>query len=230
MNQVLEYITQNYTLFLVGAIVILLAVIGYYADKTNFGQRKSNENEDNKDLKKIEDADFEEPKESVIPETLLEEDNKEQLEYETKKSEEIQNKELNDIESTNDDVLTHVPQLNKEDNNVYDNLIVPEQSMVVDDKQDNKLFDTNLVLDNKVVTEKNDTSLLNEEVFNRFNEEFNSILPEKEFINTDLLSDIADLELDKTQKIDLGSVPDLDDIQLPKIKQLTSDDEDIWKF
>ena len=202
MNQVLEYITQNYTLFLVGAIVILLAVIGYYADKTNFGQRKSNENEDNK----------------------------EQLESETKKSEENQNKELNDIESTNDDVLMQFPELNKEDNNVYDNLIDTEQSMVVDDKKDNKLFDTSLVLDNEVALEENDTSLLNEEVFNRFNEEFNSILPEKEFINTDLLSDIEDLELDKTQKIDLGSVPDLDDIQLPKIKQLTSDDEDIWKF
>jgi hypothetical protein len=40
MNLIIEYITTNYIWFLFGAIIILLAIIGSYADKTNFGQNK----------------------------------------------------------------------------------------------------------------------------------------------------------------------------------------------
>ena len=40
MDLVIEYIITNYIWFLFGAIVILLAIIGSYADKTNFGQNK----------------------------------------------------------------------------------------------------------------------------------------------------------------------------------------------
>ena len=44
------------------------------------------------------------------------------------------------------------------------------------------------------------------------------ILPKKELITSDLLNDIDDLELDKTQKLNLNDIPNLDDIELPKIK------------
>lgn len=40
MTEIIEYVTQNYIWFLGGMIVILLAIIGSYADKTNFGQKK----------------------------------------------------------------------------------------------------------------------------------------------------------------------------------------------
>ena len=53
MTQMLEYIMQNYALFLGGAILILLAIIGYYADKTNFGQGKNVQNKE--DSEKITD-------------------------------------------------------------------------------------------------------------------------------------------------------------------------------
>lgn len=43
MRAILEYITMNYTWFLGTAIIILLAIIGSYADKTNFGQGKTKE-------------------------------------------------------------------------------------------------------------------------------------------------------------------------------------------
>ena len=43
MQTILEYIMLNYTWILAGSIIILLAVIGYYADKTNFGQGKTKE-------------------------------------------------------------------------------------------------------------------------------------------------------------------------------------------
>lgn len=41
MTEIIEYITLNYVWFLGGLILILLAIIGSYADKTNFGQPKS---------------------------------------------------------------------------------------------------------------------------------------------------------------------------------------------
>jgi len=72
--------------------------------------------------------------------------------------------------------------------------------------------------------------LLTEEEVNKFNDEFESLVPKKELINTDLLSDIDILELDKTQKFDLSAMPDLDDIELPKIKNIVEEEQDIWKF
>ena len=45
-----------------------------------------------------------------------------------------------------------------------------------------------------------------------------------------MLEDIDELELGKTRKIDLNLVPDLDDIDLPKIKKLVDDEQDVWKF
>ena len=46
MSTIIEYIVSNYTWFLIGAIIILLAIIGSYADKTNFGQGKHNNCDD----------------------------------------------------------------------------------------------------------------------------------------------------------------------------------------
>ena len=52
--QVLEFLSSNYLWFLVGAIVILLAIIGYVADKTNFGQGKNDESNKKKiDLERL---------------------------------------------------------------------------------------------------------------------------------------------------------------------------------
>ena len=53
MKTFLEYIMLNYTWFLGGAIIILLAIIGSYADKTNFGQGKSKE-DDSEKLRELE--------------------------------------------------------------------------------------------------------------------------------------------------------------------------------
>ena len=47
MQSIMEYILANYAWILFFSIIILLAIIGYYADKTNFGQGKVNQNIDN---------------------------------------------------------------------------------------------------------------------------------------------------------------------------------------
>ena len=65
--------------------------------------------------------------------------------------------------------------------------------------------------------------------YDKLNKEVKDLLPKKEVIDDDMLSDINNLSLDKTQKYNFGDIPDLDDVDLPKIKK-TDDEEDIWKF
>jgi len=65
--------------------------------------------------------------------------------------------------------------------------------------------------------------------YDKLNKEVKELLPKKEVIDDDMLSDINNLSLDKTQKYNFGDIPDLDDVDLPKIKK-PDEDEDIWKF
>lgn len=245
MGQVLEYITQNYTLFLAVAILILLAVIGYYADKTNFGQEKNSNNKekDNSDKLKnrekidslgIANGENNDKKQSIndmtreVPQDSI--DNSMLVEEKVQKT-----KESSNIENTADATLAesqNIETSNKSrnvellQNNSIGQVNLNDKADLISDKKINDISKLNNV---KLET-KQSSVLLNEEAFNKFNDEFNSILPKKELINTDLLSDIDDLELDKTQKLNLNDIPDLANIELPKIKQLASEDEDIWKF
>lgn len=65
--------------------------------------------------------------------------------------------------------------------------------------------------------------------YNSLNKEVSSVLSKKDLIDDDLLSDIEHLSLDKTQRYNFGDIPDLDDVELPKIKK-EEEPEDIWKF
>ena len=171
METVLEYILLNYTWFLVGAIIILLAIIGYYAEKTNFGQGETEEKNNNDNLN--------------IQDSVLEEGITNKIQ---------QNNSINEIN----------PETKKE---VVEQ--VTTDAPIVNDNSRDEVFEKN---------------------FENFDKEFNEILPQKEIIDDELLDEIESLSLDKTQKIDLRDIPDLDDVELPKIKNLKSENEDIWKF
>ena len=69
-----------------------------------------------------------------------------------------------------------------------------------------------------------------EEKYAKFDKAFDALLPKKGFDDGDLLDEIESISLDRTQKIDITEIPDLDDVDLPKIKSLDPVDEDIWKF
>lgn len=225
MTQVLEYILANYTWFLVGAVLVLLAIIGYYADKTNFGQgNKVSQNQN--DLGKNEDnsTDISNVRLSDVTKT------------------ENKNQTLDipvDVSNNNSDENIQISLTDSNSELNAENSIVKDNNDIVNnmDVKFNKVENTEPSVEQISTTEEsqdviNNESVLqlNEEKFNMFSAEFDSLLPKKNIINTDLLSDIEDLELDKTQKIDLSGVPDLDDIELPKIVGLSSNDEDIWKF
>lgn len=179
MRAILEYITMNYTWFLGAAIIILLAIIGSYADKTNFGQGKSKDSEEE------------------IPNL----------------DEEINNREL---ESTNEEI---------------------KEEEIIDGKQEQLTPKqmANLKEDDKLVVAETENHNINkkesfEENFEKFDQEFDAVIPKKDIIDEELLDEIDSLSLDKTQKLKLTDIPDLDDLDLPKIKSLDPVDEDIWKF
>ena len=65
--------------------------------------------------------------------------------------------------------------------------------------------------------------------YDKLNDEVKGLLSKKEVIDDNLLSDIDNLSLDKTQKYNFGDIPDLDDVDLPEIKK-SDEEEDIWKF
>ncbi len=233
MTQLVEYIIQNYTWFLGGTILILLAIIGYYADKTNFGQNKL------KDIK----SDEENFLNNNLEENVLTKEN--DVIQQNNLNKEKMGVELDDSNfEVNYDTMTEESIL-KDDfskvstGNLIDSFNTLEQEIQVENINDEVEYNPNKISDvlsanninKKEIEVKEKVSVaLNEEEIEKFNQEFNSILPEKELISDDLLSDIDDLRLDKTQKIDLSGIPNLDDIELPKIKNLVQKEQDIWKF
>lgn len=174
MEAFLEYIMLNYTWFLGGAIIILLAIIGYYADETNFGQGKQNIQKGT-----------------------------------TQKNDESVNK------------------LDK-----YDQIQENIEKIDTNEKKEQEPLQEKQIIEN---IESEQPIILNESKnieseFEKFEKEFNEILPEKETIDNDLLEEIDNLSFDKTQKIDVSDILDLDDVELPEIKTMEAEEQDIWKF
>lgn len=202
MTEILEYITLNYTWFLGGAIIILLAVIGNYADKTNFGQGKIKKSEDS------EPANLELAKKGLddyIKDSSME-------------------KEVNGSDGANNKDERLKGKLENIENNANNQILNSNEDLLINNKLEK----------NKEVKQENsiDKSKSFEEEFNNFDKEFNSILSKKETISGDLLDDIENLSIDDDENIKSynNDIPDLDDVELPKIKNLKSQSEDIWKF
>lgn len=246
MTQILEYIMQHYTLFLGGAILILLAIIGYYADKTNFGQGKSNNLEESDN--KINDNKLEITDESEMPyqvdNDIVNNDNLNNLEQskeETTNSviEEQQNIDLTTGDNNLLEVLKEQDKVELTNNTSLEDSLLGEEVSVQPQNVDlssttlqNENFNNEVVSEENTVYEKERkiNPLLTDEEVNRFNTEFDALLPKKDVIDNDLLSDIEDLDFEKTQKLNLDDIGDLDNIELPKIKQINKEEQDIWKF
>ena len=179
----IEYIAGHYAWFLGAIILILLAVLGYYADKTNFGQKKI-------DKKNKKDG---------ITEIESKEENIETLNLETS------NKDVN-----NQEVL------------IVDEVKKEEVGPVLQESVE-ETIKASIPSDIDKIEQAEDS-------FNKISQQIESLLPERDIINVDLLEDIDELELGKTRKLDFNLVPDLDDIDLPKIKKLVDEEQDIWKF
>ena len=292
MNAILEYILANYTWILFVLIIILLAIIGWYADKTNFGQGKKNNDESEDLTKKTLNEAMAEMKDKRLMDGVNElKDDTLVLESNDSVNNEINNPEENvqpsvdqnnqptvvinnaivqpiqsldqfqtvqplDINNNlqsaqiehpvndntqgaiqmNFDPITGEP-IHHNQKNVVDTFnnidVATSGSQIVDQENNNLTNEANEQPIEKVT--ENITNVEEEKqpeiVFDEnFEKKFNEIIPEKEIIDEGLLEDIENLTLDKTQKIDLSEIPDLDDVDLPRIKQMKTNDEGVWKF
>ena len=221
MTQVLEYITQNYTLFLFGAIMILLAVIGYYAEKTNFGQGKVDKKKDEKNSNKEIDL-----KNSNLEGVTNNIDDNSKLD--------IENDIQNNTENLVDDMTVDV-EINSIEKNENITEPVHEKEEIVNPIIDaiNKelnLVSPDVIFNVEEIKKEETKNKKREEAFNKFSDEFDALLPKREIISDDLLSEIDDLELGKTQKFNLKDFKRFDNIKLPRISDTVTDDQDIWKF
>ena len=62
----MDFVIDNYLWFVVGGIVLLMIIIGYFAEKTNFGKKTLSEKKPKKEAKEIEVP--EETEEPIIAE------------------------------------------------------------------------------------------------------------------------------------------------------------------
>lgn len=205
MANVLEFIVSNYVWIMLVAIIILLAIIGSYADKTNFGQGKNikNVSEEKFDIEK---SDIKNMRLGTLlePEHHILEENSRSKTKNNSSSVDIQSNQGQTLDATNQD--SNLDHKNIETNNTLET--------------QNESF-----LDSESQTEQSSF----EENFEKFDKEFDAIIPKKNLIDDELLEDIDSLSLGKTQDLNIDNIPDLDDLELPKIKKIESE-EDIWKF
>lgn len=189
MDLIIEFVTENYVWVIVAGIVILMAVIGYIADKTDFGRNKF-------------ESEPEEKKEKVKPEKIVKEKvKKEKVKKEKNKKEKVVEElpiiEPNTLESVNNEtfeqpIYTETQQDFQTEENTY-----------VDD---NGEFTTNN-LNQEIETEQTvDQSLFEplpsiDQVFSDQPVEGNSVDVTSEPISVDLTSEVQNSEVESDDDI-----------------------------
>lgn len=238
MTQVLEYIMQNYTLFLFVAILILLAVIGYYAEKTNFGQGK---------VDKIKEQKNPDSEKDLKNTRLMNVVNSSEINSQNNIVSDVRNNTENLVEEQNNTIsnvnynenLINDKTINVQTNSMGNTQNVNEsiegkketENPIIDAiHKELNLVSNDVIFNEEEIKKKEIKNKKREEAFNKFSDEFDALLPKREIISDDLLSEIEDLELGKTQKFNLKDLKRFDNIKLPRISDTVTEDQDIWKF
>lgn len=196
MDIIINFILANYIWILVIAIIIILAIIGWYADKTNFGQGKIIEEKE----ESIEDLKNELGERKLLDEITQKNQKEESNELLEEKKVDSYKEVINQIE------LENVPKTNE----------IKFDPMTGEPLK--KVESTNLNI--KIKNEKNSKINKVEYKSDNFDKTFDEIIPKKDIMDEDLLGEIDNLTFDKTKKFSIGELPDLSDIDLPHIKQI----------
>lgn len=238
--EILNFVNDNYLKFAIGLVLTLMAIIGYYAEKTNFGNKlnvdnKSGDDDSNKNIKNVginDLVDHNIEQNSVLPT----ESNEDASIVETEKLN--KNVENNSNLLINNETQDSIETKNQNDEKKSDLLINNETQSSVEtgNQNDEKKEDNNNLQSNGYVDEVNnrsDETKINDESNIRINSE--NIFSSNESIDNDLLSDINNMTLDPLkEKNDNKKREDAlarlnSNIDLPNIDDLKSD-TDIWKF
>ena len=202
MAVVINFVIDNYIWFMCGVILILLAIIGGYADKTNFGEGKK--------VVKIKKK-----KDDIIDSLNIAKGELSNDEVQTQNQEqEVINNNTSDMNA----VTSEGPNAEK---------IFGDNELGTNNNTNNsQQSETN---SNDVSKENLDSSA---EEFKKEEEELEALLPEKDILDDDLfqdLDDIADINLD-IKKEEFKDIPDLDDVSLPEIGKGRKKSKQIWKM
>jgi len=209
----MQFLTDNYVWFMVGGIIILMAIVGYLADKNDFGRKEVQERMQKKPKEKPEKKEKEEPQ----PEKI-----------------EIPNKPLGEVINENAGVETEVSVDNNED------LYAPLTSEKTDDLSQNNedLYapldgagdyaesneDLYAPLTNEVP--ENSPEMIDQQTKSLSEQDTVTVLSEPVANDSVIESEIEE---------PIASEPETDVWTIenePKVEPevVTSDEEDIWKF
>lgn len=215
MPDIVQYFMNNYIWILSIIIVILLAVIGYFADKTNFGQGTKDDPEKNETKDNTKDLDLSDKPIDKVEDSLTQPIQPEFTNSESDIHEQKDDNKEQDstVELTETDGNEHVNDLSTTTEKDKENFSQPLDSFITPVEK--------IKQSSTPEPPKNDIDV---------DQVFNEAIPVKSLIDDDLISDIDNLTLDN-KKDEEVEIPDLDDIELPKIQSLSDDkEEDIWRF
>lgn len=138
----------------------------------------------------------------------------------------LSNKRLDDVISTNDNTSNKQPEVigNNE-------TLASEQASNIQVNQTGKNFEEKT---NKLETVSHSANIMKslEDKLNTLDGEINASLPKKNIINDNILDDIEGMSFDSDNMFSKKSSDTIgvDDLELPNIKPLKKDNEDVWKI
>lgn len=210
------FLLENYVWIIVGVIIVLMTIIGYIADKTDFGNKKE------KPAKKQKESNIEKIEEPVLEETT------DVQVFEDEKIDEVPEidytQEISPVAPLDDFEMPEESSIEQEDISEESSL---EEPVVLDDNmnEESQQEDNNISFDEVVSEEMPDS--IEEEVSEPIDNAFEEI---KEDENSELNSDEqTDINTEEPEALN-------EQFELPNIDKLNEEiadveqEEDVWKF
>lgn len=215
------FLSENYVLIIVIAVIVVMTIVGYIADKTNFGEKKEKIPKENK-KKVFQDEPVEnneETNDQLIPDDATQE---EKLNTDLEDSNDIGFDSFEPVAPLNDDHL-ETSEMNFEmpsDIKEQEDIQNPVPNEIPEDEPMNS-----------EIQEENENNSL-ENVDNSENSNVNdSVVPSVDEMKIEPVDDSISEETNPTEEVNAT-----DDFALPSIDKLNQeiadveDDEDVWKF
>lgn len=211
-----EFITDNYIWFIVGGVILLMALIGYIAEKTNFG-RGYNDGEDTREKVKKEKVKKEKPKKekNKVKEDAIIAPVEESLNVELDAP---QSEEIFETETSNEDISLSPESLLEQELSSE----LPVEPVHFEQSPQDEFLNFNNSEENVETIEEDLTVPLVLE--DKANDIENIDLGIQEVIAEEPFVESPDLDEIKVENVD---VPEA---ELPNIEEVSNKEEDIWKF
>lgn len=217
-TKIMDFVNENYLSIVIGLVLILMAIIGYYAEKTNFGNKlkKENKKENNVDIDNVGLGDY------VDNNSIVNNQNFENSNVNMQQTVE----QIQPMEQVNQQIEVQSQPMEQQ---VIINPEVKTQPMqeAVQENLQQPVVQTN---DN--VVSINDTKVEETKDIN-LEEDFEKIISNDEAINNDLMVDIDNMQIepmDSVNVVDNNAYAKLSaNIDLPEINEFEKSG-DVWKF